>query len=354
MPLHVSRLARSICATVVPFLATVSVAACSAGAGAGSETTATESQAVTSAGAGILRSHVTRQNWHRGPGCGGHGGWDGAGFCHPRPFDFCPLFDSEVLGQDGGASCVHVTTDSCPDRVDSWDSEIVFDFASVVTSDCRFGQWGPPLLSDTDVVNYLNDLTAFTLQFMGCAEEGTTTPLTFGLIPSALEGHRFTTADLEVLAETYTEQVNQALADFGAAPLSTQQLNEIHAKLLRLALHVPNVVPSRHFTFSTCAPDAGDQGGVGLDSVRRRLRLRTLVYVPDTRLSCAGAPPRLASLARLRTRRIETHSYPGGATTLPPKTPHREIARNERSCGALRLSRDLSALPSTRLESFRR
>ena len=40
--------------------------------------------------------------------------------------------------------------------------------------------------------------------------------------------------------------------------------------------------------------------------------------------SCAAAPPRLASLARLRTRRIEAHSYPGGAVPLPPKSPQQE------------------------------
>jgi hypothetical protein len=258
MPFNGSRFAHSVRGFAAPFLAAVTVAACSAGPG-GSDATVAESQAVT--GPGVLRSHVTRRNWHRGPGCGDHGGWDGA-FCHPKPLDLCPLFDNEVIGEDGGASCARVTAPTCPDRVDTWDGEIVFDFASAVTSDCRFGEWAPPLLNDTDVINYLNDLSAFTLQFMGCPTEGTDTPLTFALIPSSLAGHPFTTADLEALAEAYTAAVSQSLADFGAAPLPAGELNEIHAKLLRLALHVPHTALSGHFTFSTCAPDAGDQGGV--------------------------------------------------------------------------------------------
>jgi hypothetical protein len=199
---------------------------------------------------------------HWGRGNGDHCGWDDRHACHPGPLDLCPLFDEEFIGEDGGAACAHVTTASCPDRVDTWVSSIVFDFAIAVTSDCRFGQWAPPLLSNDDVVNYLNDLTAFTLQFMGCPADTTTTPLTFGLIPSALDGDRFTTADLLALSEAYTQAVSQALSDNGSPPLTAAQLDQIEAKLLRLARHVPKTVPSRHFTFSTCDADASDQGGV--------------------------------------------------------------------------------------------
>jgi len=199
---------------------------------------------------------------HPGIGWPRPGGWDDRFFCHPRPLDLCPLLDSDFIGQDGGAACAHVTTSSCPDRLNSWVSPIVFDFAILVTNDCRFGEWAPPLLTDADVVTYLNDLTAFTLQFMGCPEEGTATPLTFGLIPAALEGQRFTTADLEALAQAYVDAVAQALSDQGSPPLSAFRLVELRAKLLRLASHVPNTVASSSFTFSTCAPDADVPQGV--------------------------------------------------------------------------------------------
>jgi hypothetical protein len=138
--------------------------------------------------------------------------------------------------------------------VDTWDNSIVFDFAVALTGDCRFGQWAPPLLSDTDVVNYLNDLLAFTLQFFDCPLEGTTGKLTFGLIPSALQSRTFTTADLDALVDTYVAAVTQALSDQGAPALSADQTRAINTKLMRLAHHVPGTVRSNNFTFSTCAP----------------------------------------------------------------------------------------------------
>jgi hypothetical protein len=140
------------------------------------------------------------------------------------------------------------------DRLDTWDIAIVFDFAIAVTSDCRFGQWAPPLLSDDDVVNYLNDLLAFTLQLSGCPSEDTTTPLSFDLIPAALDGHKFTTADLEALADVYSAAVAQALSDNGSPPLTARQAKELDAKLAQLARRVPRTVRSRNYTFSTCEP----------------------------------------------------------------------------------------------------
>jgi hypothetical protein len=153
-----------------------------------------------------------------------------------------------------------VTTSDCPDRVDTWDNLFVIDFAIAITNDCRFGQWGPGLLTDTDVVNWLNDLLAFTLKFMGCPAEGVTTQLAYALIPSALAGDRFTTADLNALSDTYVAAVQQGLSDSGLPPLSDQLIRDMHIKLDRLASRVPNVKHSRNFTFSTCT-DGGDDTG---------------------------------------------------------------------------------------------
>jgi hypothetical protein len=225
------------------------------GDGTAGETTGTASEAINSLG--ILHSHVTHGSMHRKPSL--HGFDRGHG-CHPRPFDLCPLFDDEFLGDDGGPACASVTTPNCPDRVDTWDDLFVIDFAIAITGDCRFGQWGPPLLTDTDVANYLNDLLGFTLQFMGCPVEGTTTPLTYGLIPSALAGDRFTTADLNALSNAYVAAVQQGLSDSGLPALSDQQIRDMHLKLDRLASRVPNVKHSRKFTFSTCT-DGGDDTG---------------------------------------------------------------------------------------------
>jgi hypothetical protein len=255
MSLRHSRLTHALCSSVAPLLAGVFAVACSAGTGA-PELAGTTSEALTSPS--VLHSHVTRSSWHRHPGQS-HGGWDDARRCHPPSLALCTLFDNDTGIETGGdaSSCANVTTPACPDRVDTWDDLIVFDFAIALTNDCRFGQWAPPLLSDADVADYLNDLLGFTLQLFGCPLEGTTDPLTFGLIPSALESSRFTTADLDALADTYTAAVAQALSDIGAPPLSSDQLKAIDGKLRHLAHRVPGKVFSRKFNFSTCEADAG-------------------------------------------------------------------------------------------------
>ncbi|MDP9149585.1 MAG: hypothetical protein M3O36_06555 [Myxococcota bacterium] len=210
---------------------------------------------MTSSG-GILHSQVTKQSWHPHPGQN-HGEWSDDRVCHPSSLALCPYFDAQFIGVDAGASCAHVTTPACPDRVNTWDVTIVMDFAVAISSDCRFGQWRPPLLSDTDTTNYLNDLLAFTLQFFGCPIEGTTAPLNFGLIPSALASHSFTRADLDALSDAYGAAVAQALSDNGSPPLTPAQAKALDAKLNRLAHMVPNQVRSKKLTFSTCAPDGG-------------------------------------------------------------------------------------------------
>jgi hypothetical protein len=228
------------------------------------ESAATTSEALSSPGEGVFHSHVTRASWHHGPSRY-HGGWDDGHRCHPRPLDLCPLFDEDFLGEDGGAACEHATTDACPDRVDTWDSLIVFDFAIAVTSDCRFGQWAPPLLSDTDVVDYLNDLSAFTLQLFGCPAEGSSDKLTFDLIPSVLDSHHVTTADLKALTDTYVAAVAQSLSDSGLPPLSNAQTQALTDKLTRLAQRVPHQVRSRKFDFSTCTTDAPATTDLAID-----------------------------------------------------------------------------------------
>jgi hypothetical protein len=253
MLLDVTRFARStVFGSLVPLVAIAAVAACSAAPG---EATSTQTESV------VVLHTLQPKSLHHSFAHMSHCWWDDVQACHPAPVGLCPLLDSEFIGQDGGAACAHVTTSACPDRVDTWVSAIVFDFAIAVTNDCRFGEWAPPLLTDADVATYLNDLNAFTLQFMGCPAEGTTTPLSFGLIPSALDGNQFTTADLAALANTYIQAITQAVSDNGSPPLSSDELDAIHAKLIRLARHVPNTVPSGAFTFSTCVLDGSAQSG---------------------------------------------------------------------------------------------
>lgn len=226
-------------------------AACSAAPPA--DPTASSSEAFSESR--ILHTNVTKHSWVHARGHGG--GRDDGRSCRPAPLDLCPYLDEQFIGVDGGAACAHVTTDSCPDRIDTCDFSIVIDFAMAITNDCRFGQWAPPLLTSSDVADYLNDLTAFTLAFYGCPVEGTTGPLTFGLIPAALAGDTVTTADLAALSDLYVGALQQSLSDNGSHPLTPEQVAQIRGKLARLARHVPNTKHSRTFTFSTCADDAG-------------------------------------------------------------------------------------------------
>jgi hypothetical protein len=102
------------------------------------------------------------------------------------------------------------------------------------------------------VVNYLNGMLASTLQFFGCAEQGTTSRLTYFLIPQSLAGHSFTTADLDALNDWYLAAVEQSLSDNGSPPLTNEQVYLINRKLTRLSRRVPNVHRSSDYTFSTC------------------------------------------------------------------------------------------------------
>jgi hypothetical protein len=248
MTLRDSRLTGALSASIAPLVAGACFLACSAGT---AEPTAATRQAVI-AEEGVLHSHVTRGSWQHQVGSN-RGAWDDERRCHPAPLALCSLLDTDFgIATDAGG-CATATTPACPDRVNTWDSTIVFDFAIALSSDCRFGQWAPPLLTDTDVANYLNDLLAFTLQFLGCPLDGTTGKLTFGLVPAALQGHKVTTADLDALADAYSAAVAQALSDNGSPPLSTSEAEAMDAKLTRLARRVPHKVHSRKFTFSTCA-----------------------------------------------------------------------------------------------------
>jgi hypothetical protein len=183
--------------------------------------------------------------------------FSGSGNCPPAPLTFCPFFDEQFIGTDGGPpSCVDITTPSCPDRVDTWDVAIVLDYATAISNDCRFGQWSTGLLSPTDVANYLNDLLQWTLAVMGCPLQGFQTgPLAFDLIPAALSSRTFTTADLGALSATYVAAVNQALSDNGSPALTPAQQSALNAQLAYLAANVHGTVNSPNFTFSTC--DAG-------------------------------------------------------------------------------------------------
>jgi hypothetical protein len=180
----------------------------------------------------------------------------GSGNCPTAPLALCPTLDPLFLGASEPAACNIVSTPECAfDRATSWDIPIVLDFANLIVADCRFGKWfdGPGALTETDVVNYVNDLVSFTLYFFGCPATGTQVgPLSFQLIPSAFQSRTFTTADTQALAAAYGAAIAQAISENASPPLTVAQTSAINAQVSFLAGRVPGLVSSGTFTSSVC------------------------------------------------------------------------------------------------------
>jgi hypothetical protein len=176
----------------------------------------------------------------------------GSGNCPVAPLALCPTLDVG-FGFSEPASCNIVSTPDCAfDRAVNWDSAFVDEFAPIISADCRFGNLFNGL-TGTDVVNYLNELLNFGLYFFGCPATGTVTgPLADGIVPPALVGHTFTSADLAGLNADYLAAVNQGLSDFGAPPLTPAQEAAVSAQLTAVAARYTPQTNSSNFTFSTC------------------------------------------------------------------------------------------------------
>jgi hypothetical protein len=180
----------------------------------------------------------------------------GSGGCPPAPLALCPTFDTD-FGESESPACATITTNDCSDRIFNWVETVVFDFAIATSADCRFGQWVPPLFPVDASTDYLNELVTFTLQFFGCAFQGTlTAPIMDGLVPAFFAGHTFTTADLNALTSLYVGAIAQSLSDASLPPLSGAQRSAIDAQLAYAQTKVAHVVPSSSYTFTTCG-DAG-------------------------------------------------------------------------------------------------
>lgn len=182
--------------------------------------------------------------------------------CPPAPLTYCPTFDA-LVGLSEPASCNTVSTPSCEsDRLATWAGEIGSDFQFVENAnDCRFGKWNvPPIVNDFTSVGFFQQnlaLNLFALQLFGCAmADYVVGPLNLqvSLIPPDLikAGLTFTTADISALEDEYVAAINQALADFGLAPLTATQTTAIRAQLDYAATKVPGVIKSSTLTYSTC------------------------------------------------------------------------------------------------------
>ena len=184
----------------------------------------------------------------------------GSGNCPPAPLALCPLFDTDFQLSSYGDVCVsNITTNNCVDRFNTWEFNMENDTGFLNGTDCRFGQFAPPLFNSVTAGQTIVQLNNFILYLLGCPYVGTQIgPLSDGLVPSFLlaDGYHFTTADLQALSDDLVAGIQQTLSDNGSAALTSAQLSAIQSQLAYLQTTVPGQIKSSSYTFSTCG-DAG-------------------------------------------------------------------------------------------------
>jgi hypothetical protein len=194
------------------------------------------------------------------------------------PLNLCDTFD-QLFGivPDGGelAACATATpANICPDRIDNWVEAILDAYGTPpgATTDCNIsallnasndaGTGG--LLSTAEADNYsVYQLETYILSFIGCPSpgagsgpDGGVVP-PFGLIPEALAGGVFTTADLSLLSTYWSLAIQNAVSQTTGVLLTAEQISAIQGELDCEAALEPGVVQSTRYNYSTCPVDGG-------------------------------------------------------------------------------------------------
>jgi hypothetical protein len=195
------------------------------------------------------------------------------------PLHLCETFD-QIFGDypDGGepAACSTATPNNiCPARIVDWGGFILDAFGGgPAATDCNISallspemDGGTGLLSTDAYNNYTNyQIETYILSFLGCpapgagsGADGGAVP-SFGLIPAALAGGVFTTADLSLLSTYWSLALQTAVsmnATGSVTSLTGEQIAAIQAELECEAALEPGVVPSAKYNYSTCPVDGG-------------------------------------------------------------------------------------------------
>jgi hypothetical protein len=206
---------------------------------------------------------------------------------NPSPLQMCEALDA-IFGAvpDGGEPeiCATETSSACPDRADDWVGPIIQEFGNCPgttapangPSDCRVfeifnTQDNGGLLTLAELTDWSNTvLPAFVLAFFGCPATGADAgPLAYGLLPTALAGDVFTTADLNLISYYFSWSVQQAVSDYGIGPsLDSDQTAAIEARLAYLQTTASPINSTQYSHAETCtdagidaAVDAGVDGG---------------------------------------------------------------------------------------------
>jgi hypothetical protein len=180
-------------------------------------------------------------------------------------------------------------------RSQAWAFDIYDNFfnqtGAYIGVDCSFSGFTLAVANSADNgAAYNAYLDSWIQQFMGCPIVEEAGALSYGLLPSELAGHVYTTADLNELSSIFVDGINNSLACAGdcignadggveppsLAPLTPEQIASIRAELAYLQSQVStSLVDSGSFSFSadpscdpstSCmalcpSPDAGTDAG---------------------------------------------------------------------------------------------
>jgi len=183
----------------------------------------------------------------------------------PPQLEMCESLDALWGIQTDAGGCDTMTSPSCPDRLDAWVADIENAFGGgPATSDCRVFEIFSTVdeggvLSQDEQDDWIdNTLPAFIFDFFGCPETGVDAGslASYGVIPSALSTHVFTSADLSLVSAYFSQGIQMAVSDLGAGSLTGDQIAAINARLAYLQTTV-SYVDSPRYSFADTCPEAG-------------------------------------------------------------------------------------------------
>jgi hypothetical protein len=214
----------------------------------------------------------------------------------PQPLALCAAFDSRFLLNEADAG----TANAEADRTTAWAYSIYDNFfnetGAYIGGECSFSGFTLAVTSTSDSGNaYSVFLDSWIQQFLGCPIAGDAGTLAYGLLPSELAGHVYTTADLNKLSSDFVDGIINTLSCAGdclsgantlpdggtlanVAPLTDQQVASIRAELAYLQSQVstttldsgtisfsadPSCDPSTSCMDLCPAPDAGAHDASG-------------------------------------------------------------------------------------------
>jgi hypothetical protein len=180
------------------------------------------------------------------------------------PLRLCRVLDQMWGIETDAGGCDDASPGSCPDR-GLWGSEIAQNYVFFGPSnDCHINAIYAPIVGDDNaVLAHIVDLTNFVVDFFGCHDPrvGQFTGLTLSLIPfnAGLDAQVFTTADLQLLTDSFVELLVATAAAPSTGPggtFTSQQLAAIQAQLAQVAA-TRHPVTSSSYSLDSCASDGG-------------------------------------------------------------------------------------------------